>query len=67
MAKATKEMVISDVLQLGDGVVPILRRAGMNCVGCPSARNETLEQAAVVHGMDVEGLVEEINLYLDTQ
>ena len=39
-------------------------RAGMHCIGCPSAQGETLEEAAVVHGMDVEMLEKQINDYL---
>ena len=65
MAKVTKDMLIGDMLRLGEGIAPILMRAGMHCVGCPSAQGETLEEAGLVHGMEVEGLVEEINLYLE--
>ena len=36
----------------------------MHCVGCPSAQGESLEEAAMVHGMDVDALVEEINTFL---
>lgn len=67
MARVTKDMLIGDILRLDNGVAPILMRAGMHCVGCPSAQGETLEEAGVVHGMDVESLVEEINLHLDSQ
>ena len=65
MAKVTKDMLIGDILRTGgNGVAPILMRAGMHCVGCPSAQGETLEEAAQVHGMDADVLAEEINLYL---
>ena len=67
MAKAVKEMLIGDLLRLSEGIAPILLRAGMNCVGCPSARAESLEQACEVHGMEPEGLLEEINLLLETE
>ena len=67
MARITKEMLISVVIQIDRGLVPILMQHGMHCVGCPSAQYESLEQAAVVHGMDVEGLVEEMNVFLSTQ
>jgi len=39
-------------------------RAGMHCIGCPSAQGETLEEAAMVHGLDVDLLVDQINDYL---
>jgi len=68
MAKVTKDMLIGDVLRkdTGTGIAEILMRAGMHCVGCPSAARESLEQAGMVHGMDADMLVEEINLYLQT-
>ena len=69
MAKVTKDMLITDILQkdTGDGGIPaILMRAGMHCVGCPSAARESLEQASMTHNMDADVLAEEINLYLQT-
>ena len=68
MAKVTKDMLIGDILKkdTGSGIAEILMRAGMHCVGCPSAARETLEQAGMVHSMDADELVEEINLYLQT-
>ncbi len=68
MARVSKEMLIGEILQVGgSGAAAILMRAGMHCVGCPSAQGETLEEAAMVHGMDSEGLVEELNLYMDQE
>jgi len=68
MAKVTKDMIIGDILRTdpGTGIAEILMRAGMHCVGCPSAASETLEQAGMVHGMDVDTLIEEINVYLQS-
>jgi len=67
MAKVTKEMLIAEILQMDLGLVPILMNHGMNCVGCPSAQHESLEQAAEVHGMDADQLVEEMNVFLQSQ
>jgi len=67
MAKVTKDMIISDILQVDAGIAPILLSKGMNCIGCPAAKGETLEEAAVVHGMDADALAEEINNYLEAQ
>ena len=64
MKKITKDMIIADILEVDEGIAPILMRSGMHCVGCPSARGETLEQASMVHGMDAESLIDEINEYL---
>ena len=67
MERICKEMIISEVIEVDRGLVPILRSHGMNCVGCPSAQFETLEQAAATHGMDVVSLVEEMNMYLNSR
>jgi len=65
MTKVSKDMIIADILQIDTGIAQILMGAGMNCVGCPAAKGETLEEAGVVHGMDVDALIEEINSYLE--
>lgn len=64
MAEVTKDMIIGDILRMNDGIAPILMRAGMPCVGCPSAQGETLEEAGQVHGMDTDKLISEINSFL---
>ncbi|MFV0362088.1 MAG: DUF1858 domain-containing protein [Suipraeoptans sp.] len=61
MTKITKEMTIGEILSINMNVAPILMEVGMHCLGCPSAQGESLEEAAMVHGMDVELLVEKIN------
>ena len=64
MAKVTKDMIIADILRIDMTTAPILMAAGMHCIGCPSAQGETLEEAAIVHGLDAEHLVDRINEYL---
>lgn len=61
MAQISKDMVIGDMIKLNPNIVPFLMEAGMHCIGCPSAQGETLEEAAIVHGMDPDELVREIN------
>lgn len=63
-AKITKDMIINDIIMVDQGTVPILMESGMHCVGCPSSRGETLEEACMVHGMDVDVLVKKLNDYL---
>ncbi len=65
-AKVTKDMVIGQILQINQGVIPILMNSGMHCLGCPSSQMESLEDACAVHGIDVDGLVEELNAFLAT-
>ena len=66
MARGTKDTTIGEVIQIDAGVIPILMGAGMHCVGCPSSAGETLEEAAMVHGIDSDMLVEEIQSYLQS-
>ena len=65
MARVNKDTTIGEVIQIDAGVIPILMGAGMHCVGCPSSAGETLEEAAMVHGIDGDMLVE-IQSYLDS-
>ena len=64
MRKISKDMIIADLVTIDQNIVVILMRVGMHCIGCPSAQGETLEEAAMVHGLDVDLLVDQINDYL---
>ena len=61
MAQITKDMTIGEIIRIDQGVIPILMEAGMHCIGCPSAQGETLEEAAMVHRMDIDALMKAIN------
>ena len=61
MAQITKDMTIGEIIRIDQGVIPILMEAGMHCIGCPSAQGETLEEAAMVHGMVIVALIKAIN------
>ncbi len=67
MAKVTKDMIIADIIAIDSNIIPILMDAGMHCIGCPSAQGESLEEAAFVHGMEVDSLVDAINAYLENK
>ncbi len=62
--QATKDMTIGELLMMDRSVGAILMENGMHCVGCPSAAGETLEEASMVHGMDIDKLMHDINAYL---
>ncbi|MDF2950837.1 MAG: hypothetical protein K0S18_420 [Anaerocolumna sp.] len=62
-----KDMTIAEAISVDQGIVPILLASGMHCIGCPSSQGETLEEAAMVHGMDAEQLLATINEYLATK
>ncbi len=57
----TKDMVIAEILRVKPTSASILISNGMGCLGCPSSQSETLEQAADIHGMDIEALITELN------
>ena len=63
-ARVNKDMIISDMLQIDPGIAAVLMASGMHCIGCPSAQGESLEEAAMVHGLDVDVLVNQINDFL---
>ena len=62
--RLTKDMTIGQLLTLNPDIGAILTNIGMHCIGCPSSRNETLEQAAEVHGLDPDDLIEDIKGFL---
>ena len=65
MARVTKEMTMGELLQTYyeqcPEIVDVLTGLGMHCIGCPSSQMESLEEAAMVHGIDADLLVEKIN------
>ena len=64
MAQITKQTIIGDILDLDQTTAPFFLEMGMQCLGCPSARGETLEEACMVHGVDADDLVNRINAHL---
>ena len=67
MQKISKDIIISDLVQSDQNIIPILMREGMHCIGCPSAQAETLEEAALVHGLDPDVLVARLNNFLGAE
>lgn len=59
--KITKEMTIAEALKLKPEIAPILMSKGMHCLGCVIANGETIGQAAEVHGLNADELIEELN------
>jgi hybrid cluster-associated redox disulfide protein len=62
--KVTKQSLIGDVLDYDVETAQFFLEIGMHCLGCPSARGESIEQACAVHGTDADELVNKINAYL---
>lgn len=59
--KITKTMTIGKVLSIDENLATILMGFGLHCFGCPMSQAETLEEAAAVHGVDVDLMVEKLN------
>ena len=57
----TKDTLIVDALKLNPNSAEVLMRYGMGCLGCPSAQMESLEQAAMIHGINLDELLKELN------
>ena len=60
-AKIKKTMTIEKILSIDENLTTVLLGFGLHCFGCPMSRMETLEQAAMVHGVDVDIMVEKLN------
>lgn len=61
MKMINKDMLIGEILETNPELAPILMEAGMHCLGCPASAGESLEEACLVHGIDVDELVEKLN------
>ncbi len=57
----TKDTIIGDILDTAPQTAPLFLDIGMHCLGCPSSRGETIEQACYVHGVEVDELVTALN------
>ena len=57
----TKDSIIGDILDAAPQTAIYFMEMGMHCLGCPSARGESIEDACAVHGVDVDELIEKIN------
>ena len=60
-----KDPIIGEVLDIAPQTAPLFMSIGMHCLGCPSARGETVEQACMVHGIDCEAFLEKVNEFIE--
>ena len=65
--KVTKESIIGDVLDFAPATAKFFFEIGMHCLGCPSARGESIEDACSVHGTDADELIAKINAFLEAE
>ena len=60
----TKQTIIGDVLDIAPQTAPLFLSIGMHCLGCPSSRGETVEEACMVHGIDCDEFLIEVNKFI---
>ena len=65
MVQVSRDTTIGEALSMNPGIAPILQEIGMHCLGFPASQGESLAEAAMVHGIDAELLVEKINAFLN--
>ena len=61
MVQITKDTIIGDILDIAPHTARVFLAIGMHCLGCPSSRGETVEEACAVHGVDVDKLLAIVN------
>ena len=59
-----KSTIIGDVLDIAPQTAPLFLEIGMHCLGCPASRGETVEEACMVHGVDPDEFLAQINHFL---
>ena len=66
MFEISRDTMISEILANAPEAMPVFQNIGMHCLGCPSSQGETIEEAAFVHGINPQELVDKINEFLAT-
>lgn len=59
--KFSKDTKIGEIIEKAPEKVDLLLQVGMHCIGCPASQGETLEEACMIHGIDVNDVVDELN------
>lgn len=63
--KIEKSTIIGDILDIAPQSAPLFFAIGMHCLGCPSSRGETVEEACMVHGVDSDSFLTQLNRFLE--
>ena len=64
--KIEKSTIIGDFLDIAPKTAPLFQAIGMHCLGCHSARGETVEEACMVHGVDADAFLTQVNYFIET-
>ena len=63
--KIEKNTIIGSVLDVAPQAAPLFLAIGMHCLGCPSSRGETVEEACAVHGIDCDAFLAQLNHFIE--
>lgn len=59
--KIHADMHVGDILKAHPKAAEVLMSCGMHCLGCPSAQMESLKDACMVHGLNIEDVLSMLN------
>ena len=65
MFEISRDTMISEILSNAPEAMPVFQNIGMHCLGCPSARSETVEEACMVHGVDADAFLAQVNRFIE--
>ena len=65
MIEITKDTIIGDILDIAPQTAPVFLSIGMHCLGCPSSRGETVAEACMVHGVDCDAFLAQVNRFIE--
>ena len=63
--QVTRDTIIGDILDMDQTTAPYFMEIGMHCLGCPSSRGETVEEACMVHGVDADAFLAQVNRFIE--
>ena len=63
--KIEKSTIIGSILDIAPQTAPLFMAIGMHCLGCPSSRSETVEEACMVHGIDCDAFLAQLNRFME--
>ena len=67
MAVNASDTLIGEILEMDKTTAPFFMEMGMHCLGCPSSRGETLEQACMVHGINADEMIAKLNGHISSK
>jgi hybrid cluster-associated redox disulfide protein len=60
-ARITKDMTFNEVFTICPDASDVLEQVGLRCHECAIARMSTVEDCAVMHELDLDSLLEQLN------